>query len=73
MLLRSEVEQAVRVTDLDLEVRFAEGEEMRTEISDKFRRDELSIELAAAGFDLREWWEDAAGDFALSLSFSAAD
>ena len=72
MVLRSERAQTVHVADLDLEVRFAEDEEMRTEISDKFRRDELVNELGTAGFDLREWWEDPAGDFALSLSFSAA-
>ena len=38
MLLRSDVDQRVRVSALDLEVEFAAGEEMRTEISDKFRR-----------------------------------
>ena len=38
MLLRSDVDQRVRVDALDLEVEFAAGEEMRTEISDKFRR-----------------------------------
>ena len=58
--------------DLDLEVEFAAGEEMRTEISDKFRREGLEAELREAGFDLAHWWEDPAGDFALSLSFSAA-
>jgi L-histidine N-alpha-methyltransferase len=72
MLLRSEVDQTVRVRDLELEVEFAEGEEMRTEISDKFRAEGLQTELAAAGFDLRQWWQDPAGDFALSLSFSTA-
>jgi L-histidine N-alpha-methyltransferase len=72
MALRSESDQRVHVAGLDLEVEFSAGEEMRTEISDKFRRAELEAELAAAGFDLREWWEDPAGDFALSLSFSAA-
>jgi L-histidine N-alpha-methyltransferase len=72
MLLRSDVDQVVRVADLDLEVGFAKGEEMRTEISDKFRRDALTEELGAAGFELSQWWDDPAGDFALSLSFSAA-
>lgn len=71
MVLRSEADQRVHVADLDLEVEFSAGEEMRTEVSDKFRRSGLEAELAAAGFDLREWWEDPAGDFALSLSFSA--
>jgi L-histidine N-alpha-methyltransferase len=69
MLLRSDAEQIVRIADLDLDVHFAEDDEMRTEISDKFRRDDLVDELGAAGFELREWWEDAAGNFALSLSF----
>jgi L-histidine N-alpha-methyltransferase len=73
MLLRSDVDQQVRVAALDLEVEFAAGEEMRTEISDKFRRSGLQAELDGAGFDLAEWWEDPAGDFALSLSFSAAE
>jgi L-histidine N-alpha-methyltransferase len=72
MLLRSSVDQRVRIADLGLEVEFAAGEEMRTEISDKFRREGLQAELDGAGFELARWWEDPAGDFALSLSFSAA-
>ena len=72
MLLRSEVDQRVRISELELEVDFAAGEELRTEISDKFRREGLETELRDAGFDLAHWWEDADGDFALSLSFAAA-
>ena len=72
MLLRSEADQVVHVEALELDVEFAAGEEMRTEISDKFRRPGLEAELADAGFDLRHWWEDPTGDFALSLSFSAS-
>jgi L-histidine N-alpha-methyltransferase len=72
MLLRSDDDQRVSVNALDLEVEFAAGEEMRTEISDKFRRSGLQAELDSAGFDLAHWWEDPSGDFALSLSFSAA-
>ena len=49
MLLRSDVDQRVRVDALDLEVEFAAGEEMRTEISDKFRRQGLQAELDSAG------------------------
>jgi L-histidine N-alpha-methyltransferase len=70
MRLRSTVDQVVRVARLGLEVEFAEGEEMRTEISDKFRRAGLEGELRAAGFDLRHWWTDRADNFSLSLSFS---
>lgn len=68
MRLRSDVAQSVRVADLDFEVDFAEAEEMRTEISAKFRRDGVERELAAAGLTLTEWWTDADGDFAVSLS-----
>ncbi len=66
--LRSRVDQTVRVADLELDVAFAAGEELHTEISAKFRRSSVEGELAAAGFRLAEWWMDPAGDFALSLS-----
>ena len=39
-------------------VDFAAGEEMRTEISAKFRREGVEAELAAAGLDLERWWTD---------------
>ncbi|MBV8305050.1 MAG: L-histidine N(alpha)-methyltransferase [Acidimicrobiia bacterium] len=68
MLLRSEVDQAVHVPALELTAQFARGEEMRTEISAKFRRSGVESELAAAGLQLVDWWTDALGDFALSLS-----
>jgi L-histidine N-alpha-methyltransferase len=68
MRLRSLGAQRVRIDALDLEVTFDDGEEMRTEISAKFRRDHVETELAAAGLRLAEWWTDPAGDFALSLS-----
>jgi len=68
MRLRSRVNQVVHVETLGLEVPFAQGEEMRTEVSAKFRREGLEAELRAAGLRLEEWWTDPAGDFALSLS-----
>jgi L-histidine N-alpha-methyltransferase len=68
MRLRSTIAQQVRIDDLDLVVDFARGEEMRTEISAKFRRAGVETELADAGLRLTEWWTDAGGDFALSLS-----
>jgi L-histidine N-alpha-methyltransferase len=68
--LRSTIDQRVRVDDLGLVVAFAAGEEMRTEISDKFRRAGVEAELAVAGLELRHWWTDPDGDFALSLSFA---
>ncbi|MDQ3890132.1 MAG: L-histidine N(alpha)-methyltransferase [Actinomycetota bacterium] len=71
MRLRSTREQSVLLEGVGLTVEFAEAEEMRTEISAKFRRDRLEAELAAAGLELGEWWTDARGDFALSLSVPA--
>ncbi len=68
MWLRSTRAQTVLVRALDLAVRFDEGEEIRTEISAKFRRGPVERELGAAGLELRHWWTDPAGDFALSLS-----
>jgi L-histidine N-alpha-methyltransferase len=49
-------------------VPFAAGEEMRTEVSAKFRHAGVEGELAAAGLALRSWWTDPAGQFGLSLS-----
>jgi L-histidine N-alpha-methyltransferase len=71
MRLRSASAQTVRVRDLGLTVSFAAGEEMRTEVSAKFRRSGVAAELAAAGFALRSWWTDEAGQFGLSLSAPA--
>ena len=68
MRLRSIVKQRVTVRDIGLTVEFAEGEEMRTEISAKFRRDGICRELAAAGLELLAWLPDAAEDYALILS-----
>ncbi len=66
--LRSLVDQSVRIADLDLDVNFSEGEELRSEISAKFRREPFAAELAAAGFDLAGWWTDPDGDFAVCLA-----
>ncbi|MDT4900302.1 MAG: L-histidine Nalpha-methyltransferase [Pseudonocardiales bacterium] len=68
MRLRSLRDQLVHVAAVDLDVRFARGEQMRTEISSKFRRERVEAELAEAGLRLTQWWTDPVGDFALSLS-----
>lgn len=68
MWLRSTRAQRVHVAALDLEVEFAEGEEMMTEVSSKFRRSGVDEELAAVGLRRTHWWTDEAGDFGLSLS-----
>jgi L-histidine N-alpha-methyltransferase len=71
MRLRSGAAQTVRLPGIGLTVEFADGEEMRTEVSAKFRREGVTAELAAAGFALRSWWTDAAAQFGLSLSAPA--
>jgi len=71
MRLRSAAPQRVRVRDLGLTVRFGAGEEMRTEVSAKFRRAGVERELAAAGLALRSWWTNEAAEFGLSLSVPA--
>ncbi|MET8829482.1 L-histidine N(alpha)-methyltransferase [Streptomyces sp. NPDC004610] len=68
MRLRARTAQTVKLPALDLAVDFAAGEELRTEVSAKFREDGVRAELAAAGLDLTHWWTDREGRFALSLS-----
>jgi len=69
--LRSLEDQEVRLDDLDLEISFAAREEMRTEISTKFTRERIEAACAGAGLELRGWFTDAAGDYALSLAAPA--
>jgi L-histidine N-alpha-methyltransferase len=66
--LRSLADQEVRLEDLDLEISFSDGEEMRTEISTKFTRERLESVYAGADLELRGWFTDAADDYALSLA-----
>jgi L-histidine N-alpha-methyltransferase len=68
MRLRAAAEQTVTVSDLGLKIMFLAGEEIRTEISAKFRRPKVEAELGENGFDLTHWWTDPGGDFGLSLS-----
>jgi L-histidine N-alpha-methyltransferase len=68
MRLRSSVAQRVTIRDIETTIEFAQGEEMRTEISAKFRRRGICDELTAAGLELVAWFTDPDGDFALVLS-----
>lgn len=68
MRLVADGEQQVHIADLDLDVTFADGEEMRTEISSKFRRSGVEAELSAVDLEVVRWWTDAAGRYAVSLS-----
>jgi L-histidine N-alpha-methyltransferase len=58
----------VRIAALDIDVEFAAGEEMLTEVSCKFRRQNVAAELAKAGLRQTHWWTDPAGDFGVSLA-----
>jgi L-histidine Nalpha-methyltransferase len=71
MRLRSAREQIVTVADLNLTVPFAAGEQMRTEISAKFSREQVAGELATAGLQTMRFWTDPDGDFGLTLATPA--
>ena len=66
--LRSLKHQVIDIRALDLQVAFAAGEEMRTEISTKFMRPGLEGIYSEAGLELTDWWTDDAGLYALSLA-----
>ncbi|MEV6975219.1 L-histidine N(alpha)-methyltransferase [Kitasatospora sp. NPDC093806] len=68
MRLRSLKAQTVKIPALDLPVHFEAGEELRTEVSAKFRRERVAEELATAGLRLAAWWTDDQGRFGLSLA-----
>ncbi len=52
MRLESLRDQRVHLRGIDLEIELAAGEQVRTEISSKFRREGVTAELAAAGLEL---------------------
>lgn len=71
MRLRARRALSAKLPALDLSVDFRAGEELRTEVSAKFRRQGVRAELAAAGLRLHRWWTDPAHRFALSLAVPA--
>jgi L-histidine Nalpha-methyltransferase len=68
MRLRAAEAARVTLSVLALDIALENGEEIRTEISAKFRKGGIDAELATAGFSLECWWTDPAGRFALSLA-----
>jgi L-histidine N-alpha-methyltransferase len=66
--MRLRAEQAMEVHLLGLTVPFAAGEELRTEISAKFRREGVDAELLDAGFASEYSWTDPVGRFAVTLA-----
>ncbi len=68
MRLRATRAMEVHVPVVGLTVSFVEGEELRTEVSSKFRRDKVAAELADTGFAMEHWWTDSESRFGVSLS-----
>ncbi|WP_326685874.1 MULTISPECIES: L-histidine N(alpha)-methyltransferase [unclassified Streptomyces] len=68
MRLRARTALTVKIRALGSSVDFKAGEELRTEISAKFRPEGLRTELAAAGWRTVRCWTDARDRFALSLA-----
>jgi L-histidine N-alpha-methyltransferase len=67
MHLRADRAMRVLIPEIGLEVDFAEGEELSTEVSAKFHRHGVEAELDKAGFTNGAWWTDSEDRFALSL------
>jgi len=68
MRLRANGAQTVTIDGADLVVEFADGEEVRTEVSAKFTRRAVERELDAAGLRLDAFHTDDAGLFGLALA-----
>ncbi|HEY5109884.1 MAG TPA: L-histidine N(alpha)-methyltransferase [Acidimicrobiales bacterium] len=68
MWLRSLDEACVHIADLGLDIVFAAGEEMLTEISTKFSLDALRDELEACGLVVDESWIADGDEFVLTLA-----
>ncbi len=67
MRLRADRAVRVLIPEVHLEIEFAEGEELHTEISAKFHRHGVEAELDKAGFTSAAWWTESEARFALSL------
>jgi L-histidine N-alpha-methyltransferase len=68
MRLVAEGAQRVRLAALELTLELAEGEELLTEISCKYRRGQVEELLAGGGFRLERWYEGDDGLFGLALA-----
>lgn len=68
MRLRAVRDQVVHVPGLDEPLRFAAGDELRTEISAKFTVEGMTAELWEAGFVVDEAWTSPDDAFALLLA-----
>ena len=67
MHLVAKTGQVVVIPEMGL-VRIEEGESIRTELSCKYDRSELTALLHSAGLDVQEWREDSEGFYAVALA-----
>jgi L-histidine Nalpha-methyltransferase len=68
MRLEADRDMTVHIAELDLDVAFAVGEQLHTEISAKFHIDGLTAELSAAGLKTTANWTDPHDRFTLTLA-----
>ncbi|WP_051442105.1 L-histidine N(alpha)-methyltransferase [Arthrobacter sp. H14] len=68
MRLRASRPMQVHLPGISLDVRFEEGEELRTEISAKFRASGITAELEAAQLNTVGQWTDEQNRYALTLA-----
>lgn len=66
--LRANTACQVRINALDLDVSFAAGQDLRTEISAKFTRKRIEDDLRASGLQLKRWWTDENAWFGVVLA-----
>jgi L-histidine Nalpha-methyltransferase len=66
--LRANDDQQVAIPGAGMQLDLNDGEEIRVEISTKFRLPRITEELADAGFVVRQTWTDRAGDVAVLLA-----
>ncbi|MFG1882450.1 L-histidine N(alpha)-methyltransferase [Micromonospora sp. NPDC049102] len=66
--MRLRATRPMRVRVLDLSVAFDAGEELRTEVSAKFRPEGVAAELDAADFTAAHFWTDPGGLFGVTLA-----
>ncbi len=64
---RAREAHTVSIRALELEVALVQDEQLRVEVSSKFRRERLELEARDAGLGVDAWWTDEAGDFAVAL------
>lgn len=70
--VRAEMPQRVRIPGAGLVLDLASGEEIRVEISTKFRPSGIAAELVAAGFTVARTWVDHGSDFGVTLAMRSA-